>query len=182
MITGEQEGASAPAYLTGHCFDLSSLMQALTCLGHTYSPLYGLGNAAQRFLLEAPKLHPLRSGLGQFWSPDLRFMLSLEDLTTATSRASWNERNLIGVAQDCSSLWQPFCSISRKTSLLSAIDFARHGLLKSDPLTLPLLLQSFPTEIVPAGNDSRPSANHPQQDLLLEGVKHFQSSSTKQSW
>ena len=80
--------------------------------------------------------------------------------------------------------------------MLSAVDFARHGLLKSDPLTLPLLLHSFPsmtyearkasvketTEIVPAGNDSRPSANHPQQDLLLEGVNHFQSSSTKQSW
>ena len=85
---------------------------------------------------------------------------------------------------------------SEKTSLLSAVEFAQHGLLKSDPLTLPLLVHSYSsmtyeakeasvketTDFVPAGNDSRPSADHPQQDLLLAGVKHFQSSSTKQSW
>ena len=38
LITGEQEGSSAPAPLIGRCFDISFLMQAVTRLGRVPSP------------------------------------------------------------------------------------------------------------------------------------------------
>ena len=87
LITGEQEGSSAPAPLIGRCFNISFLMQAVTLLSHVPSPVNGLGNAAQRFCLRHQNCIHFGLVSGSFWFPDLSFIRSSGALIPAMSRA-----------------------------------------------------------------------------------------------